>query len=249
MPQFADRNMLRPLDDLIFGSNLLPKDDFSEDELKLGTWNDQIYGIPLWNPIIGFWTNNDLVQKAGLDPQKPPLTGPEFAEWAVRLTIDSQGLNPDQSGFDPGKVEQYGVSMGWIFHSQISTLWQFGGDITNEDHTKCTLDSPESLQSLEYWVDLVSQHTHVPLVLPYVPATGTSYASGQLGMVIEGSWWLNYFNTENPELLPPTTTMWELPQFGSQKSVWWTGHVMSIPSGGSDEKAETVARLVAFLSD
>jgi len=249
MPQFADRKMLRPLDDLIFGNKLLPKDDFSADELKLGTWNDHIYGIPLWNPIIGFWMNNDLVQKAGLDPKKPPMTGPEFAEWAVRLTTDKQGLHPDQKGFDPGKVEQYGVSMGWIFHSQLSTLWQFGGDITNADHTKCTLDAPESVQSLEYWVDLIKQHTHVPLVPPYVPATGTSYASNKLAMVVEGSWWLNYFNSENPKLKPPVTTMWELPQFGSKKSVWWTGHVMSIPAGGSDEKADTVAKLVAFLSD
>ncbi len=249
MPQFASRNMLQPLDDLVFGKKLLPKDDFSAQQLALGTWKGQVYGLPLWNPIIGFWMNDDLVRKAGLNPKNPPMTGAEFTNWAIRLTTDTRGRHPDQAGFDARNIQTYGVSMGWFFHSMISTLWQFGGDVTNAAHTTSTMDSPASIAALDYWVNLVNHHTHVPIVAPYVPATTTYYTSNRLAMVIEGSWQLNYFK-QHPKLLPPTTTMHELPQWGpKRKAVWWTGHVMSIPQGISSQNTEIVARLIAFLSD
>ena len=249
MPQFASRSMLQPLDNLVFQKNLLTKSDFSSQQLQVGSWNGQVYGVPLWDPIIGFFMNNNLVRAAGLNPNKPPMTGAEFTEWAIRLTTDTHGRHPDQPGFDSRNIHSYGVSMGWLFHSEISTLWQFGGDVTNADHTKCLLDAPESIASLDYWVNLVNHHTHVPIVPPYVDATWTNYGSGRLAMVVEGSWQLNWFR-QHPQYMPPTTTMWELPQWGPvKKSVWWTAHVMSIPQGISDQNAEIVARLIAFLSD
>jgi len=250
MPQFASRNMLQPLDDLIFGQNLLPKGDFSSGQLALGTWQSKLYGIPLWNPIIGYWMNTNLVRKAGLNPDKPPLTGADFTEWAIRLTTDSHGRHPDQAGFDSRNIQNYGVSMGWFFHSEISTLWQNGGDITNAAHTQCLLDSPQSVASLQYWSDLaLKYHTHVPIVAPYVPATSTFYFSNRLAMVVEGSWWLNSFK-QNPKFNFPTTKLYPLPQWGAkQKAVWWTGHVMSIPAGVSAENTQIVAKLIAFLSD
>jgi len=249
MPQFASRNMLQPLGDLVFGKKLLPKEDLSAQQLALGTWNGQVYGLPLWNPIIGFWMNDDLVRKAGLNPKNPPMTGAEFTDWAIRLTTDTRGRHPGQAGFDPRNIQTYGVSMGWFFHSMISTLWQFGGDVTNAAHTTSTMDSSASIAALDYWVNLVNHHTHVPIVAPYVPATSTYYTSNRLAMVVEGSWQLNYFK-QHPKLLPPTTTMYELPQWGpKRKAVWWTGHVMSIPQGISSQNTEIVARLIAFLSD
>ncbi|MDB5058774.1 MAG: extracellular solute-binding protein family 1 [Chloroflexi bacterium] len=251
LPQFAARNMLQPLDALIFGQNLLPKNDFSAGELAVGSWQNKVYGIPLWNPIIGFWMNTDLVRKAGLNPDKPPMTGPDFTEWAIRLTTDSHGRHPDQAGFDSRNIQNYGVSMGWYFHSEISNLWQSGGDITNAAHTKCLLDQPESVASLQYWTDLATKyHTHVPISNIYVPATGPLYASNRLAMVVEGSWWLNNFKTVFKSLNYPVTRLYPLPQWGSkQKAVWWTAHVMSIPAGISDQNTQVVARLIAFLSD
>jgi len=249
LPQFANQNMLQPLDNLVFAKGRLRKDDFAAQQLTLGTWNGKLYGVPLWNPTIGFWMNTDLVRKAGLNPKKPPTTGAEFTEWAIRLTSDSHGRRPDQKGFDARNIQTYGVSMGWPFHSMISTLWQYGSDVTNPAHTKSMLDSPPSVAALAYWVNLVNHHTHVPIVMPYVPATATYYASNRLAMVVEGSWWLNYFR-QHPSLSYPRTVHAPLPQWGPQKkAVWWTGHVMSIPQGISPQNADIVARLIAFLSD
>lgn len=249
MPQFASRNMLQPLDSLVFASTSLPKSDFSDGQIQLGTWNKKLYAIPLWNPTVGFWINNDLARKAGLDPKNPPMTASDFAEWAVRLTLDTSGKRADQPGFDKNNVQQYGISAGWLYHSQISSLWQFGGDVQSDDHTRCTLNSPEAVASLQYWVDLVKQGTHIPVTDPGMPNTGAIYQNQRLAMVVEGGWWLGFFN-QNPQLLPPTTTMWGLPQWGpKQQAAWWTAHVMSIPVGVSHERAATVAKLIAFLSD
>ncbi len=249
MPPFASRGMLQPIGDMVLGA-AIPKNDFTADNLLMGTWQGTIYSIPLWNPIIGFWMNNDLVRKAGLDPTKPPATGDEFASWATRLTLDSSGKRADQAGFDPKNVQQYGVSMGWFFHSQLSSLWQFGGDVTNQQHSSCTLSTPESLASVNYWVDLVKRGVHVPIDNPGVPATGPLYQSERLAMVVEGSWWLGFFTNTNKQLLPPKTTMWGLPQWGpKQKAVWYTAHLMSIPKGIGEKRTAAAAKLVSFLAD
>jgi multiple sugar transport system substrate-binding protein len=67
----------------------------------------------------------------------------------------------------PSQFYAYGIAADKAdFANVISSisqwLWAFGGDFMSEDLTKCTLDTPESIAGITYWVELYTKHKVVP---------------------------------------------------------------------------------------
>ena len=103
-----------------------------------------MWAFPDNNQSIVLFYNTEMFKKAGLDPAKPPKTWEEFADYAKKLTIESQ-----QWGF--GMVANKSASLISRF---LPVLWSFGGDIFDKDMTKSMLDSPESVAALKFYTDL-----------------------------------------------------------------------------------------------
>lgn len=59
--------------------------------------------------------NEDCLEAAGIEPYttdwKNPMDWDTFVENCKKLTIDRNGKHPDEEGFDPDNIEQYGVSI------------------------------------------------------------------------------------------------------------------------------------------
>ena len=65
-------------------------------------------GIPsIADTNILYW-RTDLFEQAGLDPNKPPKTYSELTEYAKLLTIDKNGKNSTEEGFDKNNIDIYG---------------------------------------------------------------------------------------------------------------------------------------------
>ena len=111
--QFASLGILRPSDDLLdTNGGPLPAKDFAGLDGTL--WEGQHYGI-LWdNHGFGTWVNSGLFDKAGLDASNPPSSPDEFIQWAQQLTLDSNGKHPNEDGFDPNDVVQWGTAIDWV---------------------------------------------------------------------------------------------------------------------------------------
>jgi ABC-type glycerol-3-phosphate transport system substrate-binding protein len=246
LPQFARLGVLMPTDDMFdYAGGPLPADDFAEPIFSATLYEGVRYGVVIDNHGFNMWVNNDLLEAAGIDPTARPENAEQFLEYAIKLTLDANGLHPDEDGFDAENIVQYGTHVSWMKPTYLSTLWQFGGDIVSEDGTTATINSEAGIAALQYWYDLIYVYHVAP-----VPAgfdTWQTFAAGGLAMVPEGSWFRNFLVLDNPEV---NWTVWGMPQWGDvQEATWESSHVVYFPASLSGEKLEAARELVVYLSE
>ena len=75
----AARRVIQPLDDVAAALGL-SEADFATVPWNAGIYNDQRYAIPLDVHPLGFFYNKAVMEKAGLDPEKPPMTADEYCQ-------------------------------------------------------------------------------------------------------------------------------------------------------------------------
>jgi len=113
------------------------------------------WGIPFQRSTIVLYYNKELFKEAGLDPNKPPASWKEMAEYGQKLT------KRDASG----KVTQWGVQIP----SSGFPYWLFQGLTTenevilmNAAGTETYYDKPGVVEALQYWVDLTGKYKVQP---------------------------------------------------------------------------------------
>ncbi|HEY7943096.1 MAG TPA: ABC transporter substrate-binding protein [Casimicrobiaceae bacterium] len=113
------------------------------------------WGIPFQRSTIVLFYNKEMFKDAGLDPNHPPATWKEMAEYAQKLT------KRDASG----KVTQWGVQIPasgfpyWLFQGLTT---ENGVQLMNAAGTETYYDKPAVIEALQYWVDLTSKYKAHP---------------------------------------------------------------------------------------
>ncbi|MDQ6917329.1 MAG: ABC transporter substrate-binding protein [Pseudomonadota bacterium] len=109
------------------------------------------WGIPFQRSTIVLYYNKEMFKEAGLDPNRPPATWKEMAEYAQKLT------KRDASG----KVTQWGVQIP----ASGFPYWLFQGLATENDvqlmnaaGTETYYDKPGVIEALQYWIDLTAKY-------------------------------------------------------------------------------------------
>lgn len=246
IPQFARLGVLGATDDMFdYAGGPLPAADFAEPIFSATVYNGVRYGVVIDNHGWGMWFNNDLFEAAGLDPSVPPANGEEFIEYATQLTLDANGKHPNEEGFDPENVVQWGTCIPWFKPTFLSALWQFGGDIVSEDGKTATINSEAGHKALQYLYDLIYVHHVAP------PPAGfdvwQTFAAGKLAMTAEGTWFRNFVTLDNPDL---NWTAHGLPQWGDVRpATWVSSHVLYWPASLTGEKLEWARKLAIYLSE
>jgi multiple sugar transport system substrate-binding protein len=144
--------------------------DFFNGPLEQFQWQGKMWGIPdTAAPDLLFY-NIDMFDTAIASYPTDEWTFEDMQNAAVLLTLDENGRNPKEDGFDPNSIKQWGWNGG------ISNYWQrhlvrpFGGDFcSNEDCTLMNFTSPPTLDAVEWWVSLVNQF----YAAPYDPYSGS----------------------------------------------------------------------------
>ncbi|MET3545671.1 multiple sugar transport system substrate-binding protein [Paenibacillus favisporus] len=185
---------------LIYNFFDLMKDDPSikkEDYLDYAWWNwdkDKSAGPYQASVVPSLMYNADMFKEAGVD--LPPTkaeeawTWDQFVDAAKKLTLDRNGKHPDDPGFDPKNIKQYGVkfSLGWS--SYMPMVLSNGGDYLTKDGKEFGLSKPEATEALQKIADLINVH-HVspsPVQASSIPAPATALQSKKVAMIIDGSW-------------------------------------------------------------
>ena len=151
---------------LIDEDAIVPFDNFAksaDDKTWMGSFykafmlNSQTggktWGIPFQRSTIVLYYNKDLFKAAGLDPNKPPTTWAEMADYAKKLTVKDGS----------GKVTQYGVQIPssgfpyWLFQALAI---QNDVAMANEAGNAVKFDDPKVIEALQYWVDLAKSGVH-----------------------------------------------------------------------------------------
>jgi sn-glycerol 3-phosphate transport system substrate-binding protein len=113
------------------------------------------WGIPFQRSTIVLYYNKEMFKEAGLDPNHPPATWKEMAEYAQKLT------KRDGSG----KVSQWGVQIPasgfpyWLFQGLTT---ENGVQLMNAAGTETYYDKPAVVEALQYWVDLTGKYKAHP---------------------------------------------------------------------------------------
>lgn len=244
LPQFVQFGALQPIDDLYgTGEGQIDPADYSPAALEAVTIDGQRYGLPLDNHGWGMWANNELFEKAGLDASTPPANLQEFVDLATKLTLDVNGKNPGQDGFDATNIAQYGTTVSWMRVTFLTLLYQNGGNLISEDGETIGINSDAGKAALQTMYDLIYKYNVAPKPAGF--DNWQSFAAGKIAMIPEGSWFRNFLVLDNPNI---KFTTWKMPQFGTQPATWMSAHVFYIPSTTEGAKLESVKTYLRWMA-
>ena len=178
MPGFAARGALQPMTEEIDKN---PSVDFSdyfkviEDALS---FDGKVHALAydLGPPLLYY--NKSLFKQAGMPVPSPtkPMSWDQFKATAAKLT-------------DAG-ARQYGYVQGFAFDWVIPWIWSNGGDYMTDDASKSTLDSPESMEAMQFLSDLFNKDkVAAPITDLANPNFGLErFSSGKVAMHMDGPW-------------------------------------------------------------
>ena len=175
VPQFQKQGGLVPLDDFEGGSDYV--EQRSGDVAKQYTSEDgKYYQIP-WksNPVMIFYSK-DLLKKAGVDPENPPLaTHDEFLETSRKI-VDSGAAD---AAIWPAPSSEFFQS--WFDFYPLYAA-ETGGKQLVEDG-EATFDSEEGRTVADFWAQMYADGLAQKEVY-----NGDSFADEKAAMAIVGPW-------------------------------------------------------------
>ncbi len=189
-PAFAAAGQLEDLTD--WAKSLPYFNSLSPSHVKLGTYQDKIYGLPLSVETSVFAWNKDLYKKAGLDPEKAPTTWEEIEANAEKI----RKLGDDTYGF----YFSGGSCGGCMIFTFTPLVWGAGADILSEDSKTATLDTPQMRKAVGFYRDMVKKDL--------VPASAASdngtnfltFTNGKIGQQSLGAFAIGTLVTQYPDI-------------------------------------------------
>jgi multiple sugar transport system substrate-binding protein len=170
MGEFAEAGGLEPTPE-----GLVDEADFFEGAWGSTVVGDTSYGVPWYVETRVLYYRDDLAQKAGWS--EAPTTWDELKQFATDLE--------EKAGVEYGLNLQPGQTGSW--QTVLPFAWSNGANVTNEDGTEYTLDSPEMVETLNYYKSFFDEGLSPTRVLdPGELESG--FAKGSYGAFISGPW-------------------------------------------------------------
>lgn len=161
--EIASTGALSPLSDYDIDTS-----GFTESVINAATYEGELYGLQPTANTLGLFYNPELLAEAGVEP---PQTWDELRTAAAELTEGGQ------YGIAFSAIASY--EGAWQF---LPFMWTNGGDETN-------LDSPEVVEALQLWVDLVNEGSASPSVVNWSQGDARDqFVAGNAAMMINGPW-------------------------------------------------------------
>lgn len=221
----AARKVIQPLDDVAKALNL-SEADFAPVPWKAGIYKDVRYAIPLDVHPLGFFYNKDVMDKAGLDPENPPLTHDDYM--AALDALKAKGIAGHWASPFP-------FTGGLSLQSLVA---QFGGSLFNEDATKAAWGEEGGVKAFTWWQDLIKNGYSNPKVAQ--DADFIALQNGQTAFNFNGIWSLNTL-AEKKDL---NWGVKVLPNIGGKQAAWAGSHQFVLPTQKApDENKQTAARV------
>jgi multiple sugar transport system substrate-binding protein len=186
-PEFWNKKVIYSITELIAEDPELNWEDIMfKKDITGKVYNGEVIGFSNACAACSYFYNKDAFQKAGL-PDPSSLYYQKKWDWdAFRASCPK--LSKDLDG--DGIIDEYAISYsGWP--NWWSLFTNTGADMYNEEGTKCTLDTPETIQALQFLVDEAkNQWCPPPQVDPQ--ETGMTFQTGKIAM--HPNWVYNIFS-------------------------------------------------------
>lgn len=207
--------------------DIFPGDEMAEhlshmyaNATELGKLDGKTYGLAFTFSTPILYINGSLFEQAGLDPENPPQTWDEVADYAEKIYsatgVPGFGLAPDN---------------GWTTEG---LFFSNGADILNEDKTAAVFASAEGIAAMQMWQDLYQSGAHA---VGTDSEVGEQFMAGALGMQLQSTSMLSGFKQAAAE---GGWTLYgaELPAFEGKEAVPVnSGSALAVRSNSANESA------------
>ncbi len=164
LPMYADANLLEPLE---------KSDEFYSEALKALSWKGVLYAVPRDISSLVIFYNKDLFKKNNVPYPHDDWTMQEFLETAKKMTNDGV----------------FGISFEEDSLFYLPYLMSFGGGILSDDLSELIIDSPNSIEALEFYSNLRKKYHVAPLKSESASATmAQMFLQQRLAMHLSGRW-------------------------------------------------------------
>ena len=178
--------------------------DVYEGIYEQGFYNGSPVALPKDYSTSSFYINTALFDAAGIPYPEEGWTWDDVLEIGLELTLDANGNNANSPDFDADNVVQWGIDIvndGW-WRAMQSYLQAWGTLTISEDGTTTTgyLNSPEAVEALSWYRDLVFEYNIAPTATEIGSVEGgrvQMFQDGKIamGVTFHGPWWQDVFNT------------------------------------------------------
>jgi multiple sugar transport system substrate-binding protein len=235
-PQFEKAQQLVDLTDYIKDWSELTT--ASKGHMTVATYEERLYGVPLYADVSALFYNKDLFTRAGLDPNKPPTSLAELRSYADRISA----LGGDIKGYYlPGNCA------GCNIFTVGPLMWASGAEIEALGPGDEPLVGDGVKQVLQFTRDMVkSGNVHEGARTENGETFHLQFGSGKIGMMGTGNFNITLAREQNSSmnfgvaLLPGMTS-------GSYAS-FIGGDLVVVPKG-SERVADAVNFMKFLLSD
>lgn len=240
---YAKENLVMELSPIIKTGGI-DLTDFFDAPLNQCKSGDLILCLPWGTDMYALFWNKDMFEAAGLDPETPPATMEELAEFADKLTVRDADGKLTQVGFLPDQ--------GWM-HDDLYVR-MFGGFWYSEDGTQLTANSQPMIDSL-LWQQQFYTKYGADEVMALSAGWADAYMSadypfytGKMAMYVDGEWMTgpNFISAFKPEAsygVAPFPPPADHPERANTAVV--QGTVAVIPAGAKNPDAS--AKLLAWM--
>lgn len=186
--QFAPQNVLADLNTFVQSSNI-NKADYIDTPFEKFTQDGKLLSFPMGVTIQMLAYNKDIFDKAGVEYPTTNWTWDDLVQTATKLTVDANGKHPNENGFDPANVKQWGLEINTDEESGWAPLvFQNGGEYWNADYTAPNFTDPKVVEALQFQSDLINKFHVAPSRAQVTAMSGSPFTAGQAAMVRNGSY-------------------------------------------------------------
>lgn len=235
-PQFEKAQQLVDLTDRIKDWSELKT--ASKGHMTVATYENRLFGVPLYADVSALFYNKDLFTRAGLDPNKPPTSLPELRSYADKITA----LGGDVKGYYlPGNCA------GCNIFTVGPLMWASGATIEAGKAGDEPLVGDGVKQVLQFTRDMVkSGNVHASDRTENGETFHLQFGSGKVGMMGTGNFNITLARQQNPTMNFGISL---LPGMPANSSASFIGGDLVVVPKGSKRVDDAVNFMKFLLSD
>lgn len=228
---FAVRGTLIPLDDVVSALRFT-ESDFIPAVWQAGVFEGKRYSVPLDVHCLADYWNVRHLTRAGLDEAPGDRAGYE----AALKELKSAGV-----------AHPFWMPNKWPAHLMfMSLLWQFGGELYNEEGTQALWGSDAGEEALGWMVEQIRKGYSPAQVAQ--DSQYNAFKNDKVSFTWDGIWQINDLKANAGRI------KWDIsavPTIGSAPAVWTASHnfVLTSQAGRDKNKVQAAKFFIDYMSD
>jgi len=236
--KYVQQGAVQPLDDYINGKASLDMNVFYPNVAKFGQVGGKTYFLTKdYSPLILFY-NKKLFDEAKVEYPNENWKWEDLAAAAKKLT------KADGSQWGIELPDSWG-DLTWL-RGALPIIYQNGGSVVSDDGKTTTghLNSPETVQAVQWYADLVLKDKVAPNKTDIDALQGVDlFQTGKVAMLWTGRWPMKDFQ-KNKDLSFGTTTLPAGPK-GKANALCWAGFTINSASKNKDTALQILKYIAA----